>query len=156
MDNYDFFNTFVTAIAGNAAISSWCNANFGKGLAVFADVTSGDLPTAADMPYALVHTPSVSKHQDRREQRYGLAVDVGINKDALATRAETNVEQPAGIELILDLGTAVAAAVAAALPANTSMGYELSADTLGALPEVHGYIDFDFITYVTMAGDPLG
>jgi hypothetical protein len=84
------------------------------------------------------------------------AASFQIGCNLVSSMRASLVEQPAGIELILDLGTAVAAAVAAALPANTSMGYELSADTLGALPEVHGYIDFDFITYVTMAGDPLG
>jgi hypothetical protein len=155
MDNYDFLNTFITAIAQNAAIESWAQAQFGASLSVFADVTSSELPGSGEMPYALVHTPAVEKHQDRREQRYGISVDIAVNKDALATRAETNVEQPAGIELILDLATLVVSAVKAAIPANTTMGYSLSADTLGALPDVFGYIDFDFTTLVTIAGDPL-
>ena len=157
MDNYDFFNTFVTAITGNAAIEAWCGTNFGAGtkLNVFADVTSAGMPTADDMPYAIIHTPGVQKHQERREQMYSLAVDIAITKDALATVAATNLDQPAGVELILDLASLVVDAVKAALPANTVMGYGLSADTLGALPEVHGYIDFEFTTHVTIAGDPL-
>jgi hypothetical protein len=156
MDNYDFFNTFATAVAGNAAIGAWASAQFGKALKVFADVTSADLPDTDDMPYAIFHTPGVDKHQERRQQRYQLSVDIAVNKDALATRAESNVAQPAGVELVLDLAQLVINAVKAALPANTVMGYGLSADTLGALPEVFGYLDFDFTTTVTIAGDPLG
>lgn len=156
MDNYDFFNLFVTAIGQNAAVASWCSAQFGASLSVFADVTSAGLPAADNMPYAIVHTPGVEKHQERRAQRYQLSVDLAIDKDALATRAESNVEQPAGVELIMDLAQLVINAVKAALPANTVMGYGLSADTLGSLPEVYAYLDFDFTTTVTIAGDPLG
>lgn len=155
MDNYDFLNLFVTGIARDASTSAWCNAFFGRGLKVLADLEGAALPSAADMPYALIHTPAIDKHQDRREQRYGLAVDLALDKDALSARAEPNIAQPAGVELILDLATLVAAAVKTALPANTTMGYSLSADTLGALPEVYAYMDFDFITIVTIAGDPL-
>ncbi len=157
MDNYDFFNTFVAAITGNVAIESWCGTQFGAGtkLNVFADVSSASLPTADDMPYAIVHTPGVQKHQERREQMYSMAVDIAIAKDALATGTATNLDQPAGLELILDLASLVVDAVKAALPANTFMGYSLSADTLGALPEVYAYLDFEFITHVTLAGDPL-
>lgn len=155
MDNYDFLNTFVSAIAHSAAIDSWCTAQFGRSLSVFADATSAGLPTPDDAPYALIHTPAVEKHQERSEQRYALSVDLSINKDALAVRAETNIEQPAGIELIMDLSELVVSACKAALPPNTAMGYTLSADTLGALPDVFAYIDLDFVTKVTIAGDPL-
>ncbi|MCU0589864.1 MAG: hypothetical protein MUC33_01370 [Desulfobacterales bacterium] len=158
MDNYDFFNTFVTAIAGNAAIESWCVTQFGAGtkLNVFADVTSAGLPSASDMPYAIMHTPGVQKHQERREQNYSIAVDLAINKDALASTAYGNLDQPAGVELVLDLAQLVIDAVKASLPANTVMGYSLSADTLGALPEVYAYIDLDFKTELTLGMDPLG
>lgn len=155
MDNYDFFATFVNAIGRGAAIDAWCDANFGRPLKVFADVESDALPTAADMPYAILHTPGVEKHQERREQRYSMSVDLAIDKNAFASRAETNIAQPAGIEMILDLATLVAAAVKAALPANTVFGYSLAADTLGALPEVYAYMELDFTTTVTIAGDPL-
>jgi hypothetical protein len=155
MDNYDFLNTFVTAVAGNAALASWANTQFGLAVSVFADVTSAGLPAAADMPYAIFHTPGVEKHQERREQRYAIAVDLAIDKNALKTRAESNVDEPAGVELVLDMAQLVIDAVKAALPANTVMGYSLSADTLGALPEVYAYMDFDFTTKITIAGDPL-
>lgn len=155
MDNYDFFSTFVTAIGSSTAIEAWAQAQFGRTLKVFADVTSAGLPTADDMPYALVHTPGVQKHQERREQQYSMAVDLAITKDALAVLADTGTAQPAGVELILDLASLVVDAVKAALPANTVMGYSLSADTLGALPEVYAYVDLEFTTKVTIAGDPL-
>jgi hypothetical protein len=155
MDNYDFFGTFVSAISGDAAIAAWCGARFGTALTVFADVESEALPARDDMPYALIHTPGVAKHQERREQIYQIAVDLALDKAALASAAATNLKQPAGIELILGLAQLMIDAVKAALPANTVFGYTLSADTLGALPEVHAYLDLDFTTTVTIAGDPL-
>ena len=155
MDAYDFFQTFVSAAARDAAIAAWADAHFGRPVKVFADLESGALPQSSEMPYMIFHSPGVEKHQDVRVQRYSLAVDLAIDKNALQDRAETNVSEPAGVELILDLGTLLAAAVKTALPSNTTFGYMLAADTLGALPEVHGVMDLDFSTIVTIAGDPL-
>lgn len=155
MDNYDFFNTIITAVAQDSSIASWCQANFGRGLKVFADVESAALPTSDDMPYALFHTPGIEKHQERREQIYAIALDLGVNKDSLEQRSDLDVKQPAGIQLIMDMSTLVVAAIKAALPANTVFGFSLLADTLGALPDVFGYFDLDFTTKVTIAGDPL-
>lgn len=155
MDNYDFFNTFITAVGRDSAIEAWCKANFGRSPTVFADVESTALPAAENMPYLIFHTPGIGKHQERREQAYSIAVDLGLDKSALEQRAEPNVKQPSGIQLVLDMATLIVAAVKAALPSNTVFGFNLSADTLGALPEVYGYMDLDFTTQVTIAGDPL-
>jgi hypothetical protein len=155
MDAYDFFALFTTAIAQSTAIADWTAANFGRPLKLYVDVEGGALPQASDMPYAIFHTPGVQRHQERREQIHTIAVDLALDTSARQPRAESNAQEPAGIQLVIDLHTLVVAAVKAALPANTAFGYTLSADTLGALPEVHGYMDFEFTTRVTIAGDPL-
>lgn len=155
MDLYDFYNTFITAVGQNASIASWSNTHFGKAFKVFADVTSADLPTIEDAPYCIFEGPGFSRHQERSVQMHSIGIELCLNKDALATRGETNIEQPAGIELVNDLVTLVIAAVKAALPANTVFGVDGAMDTLGALPAVYAYLDFNFETKVTIAGDPL-
>jgi hypothetical protein len=155
MDAFDFFSLFATAIAQSSAIAAWANAQFGRPLKLYVDVEGGALPDASDMPYAILHTPGVQRHQERREQAFSVAVDLALDKSAYRQRPETHAAEPSGVELIMDLHTLVVAAVKAALPDNTTFGYAVSADTLGALPEVHAYMDFDFTTRVTLAGDPL-
>ena len=155
MDLYDFYNTFITAVAADNGLHAWCRVKFDNDLTVLADLQSHALPTVDDMPYVIFHTPEAIKNQERRVNEYTLGVDVGLNKDALAVRAEDSVEQPAGIELILDFVTLLVGVVKDSLPSNTSFGYRLAADTLGSLPKIHGYIDFDFMEKVTIGTDPL-
>jgi len=156
MDNYDFFSTFVTAVGRNDTLSTWAQVHFGSKVQVFSDLPAEDPPGADDMPYVILHTPGVAKHQERREQSYTISADLGLNKGVLATRAEDNIEEPAGIELILDFVTIFIEAVEGALPANTSFGYTMQADTLGSLPEVYAFVDLEFIMRITLGGDPLG
>lgn len=155
MDLYDFYNTFITAVASDSSTDEWALRYFGKQISVFVDLQSGELPTAAEMPYIIIHTPEAIKDQNRRSNEYLLALDIALDKDSLAIRTENNVEQPAGIELILDLVTLVIAAVKAALPANTTFGYRMSADTLGSLPQIYGYVDLTFTEEITIGTDPL-
>jgi len=155
MDLYDFYNTFIMAVAGDGDLDAWAKSRFGVMMSVFADLSSHALPTVDGMPYVIMHTPEAAKHQNRRVNEYGLAVDVAINRDALQLTAYENVELPAGIELILDGVTLIVAAIKGALPANTAFGYSLSADTLGSLPEIYAYLDFTFSETVTIGTDPL-
>jgi len=154
MDLYDFFSSIITAIAGDSALESWAQSNFGDSVQVFADISSASPPQAADMPYVIVHSPGAVKNQQRRVREYTLAVDLALSKDALKTRAESNLEEPAGL-VLLDFATLVAAAVASALSGSMSFGYSLAADTLGSLPQVYGYMDFEFSEPVTIGSDPL-
>jgi hypothetical protein len=155
MDNYDFLNTFPTAVAASTAIGSWATTQFGKSVTVYIDLEGGALPTKDNMPYVIFHTPGVSKDQEVRDRRYQISADIAINKETFKTRAETTVKEPTGIELVLDFATLIAACVKSALPGNTLFGYNLSADTLGSLPEVFGYIDFTFVEHITLGSDPI-
>lgn len=152
---YEFFAALGAAVASDAAIGAWAQTHFGRPLSVFLDVVSGQLPTAEQMPYAVVHTPAVERHEERRERRYGLAVDLALDKQALKTRPEPNAAEPSGLELALELVELVVGAVRRSLPERVAMGFALSADTLGALPEVHAYIDFEFEDLVVLGEDPL-
>lgn len=155
MDSYDFLNTFPAAVASSSDIARWSAAQFGKSVTVYVDLEGGALPTRDDMPYVIFHTPGVNKNQEVRDRRYHISADIAILKDEYKTRVDSTVNEPAGIELVIDFATLIAACVKSALPANTLFGYDLSADTLGSLPEVFGYIDFSFVEHVTMGNDPV-
>jgi len=155
MNLYTFFNTFIAAVAADSTLDDWANSMFGTGIKVLADLVSDDLPAAADMPYIIFHTPEVSKHQERRANEYVMGVDLALDKDALKIRAEGSITEPAGIELILDFVEKIIDIIAASLPANTVFGYRLAADTLGSLPEVHGYMDLEFSEKITIGTDPM-
>jgi len=155
MDLYDFFNTFVTAAAGDIELQTWGQLQFGAAVRIFADVESDGLPTAADMPYVLFHSPLGSKRQTGRLNSYGLAADLALTKDALKMRLEDNLAEPAGLELILDMVTLLVEALVEALPENVTLAIDLGADTLGMLPEVHAYLDLTFEETITIGVDPM-
>lgn len=152
---YDLFSSVAQALAVNSAIYSWAQQNFGRGLSVFADLSSAALPGREEMPYAVVHTPVAEKHEGRSEQRFGMAIDLALDKDALSANVATNLAEPAGVKLICELLELVVAAVRGARPENALLGYSISADTLGALPEVRAYLDMDFTVFTTLGEDPL-
>lgn len=155
MDLYDFTNTFIQAVARSSALDDWCAAYFGRGAAVFGNVRSARLPAREDMPYVIFHSPESIKHQERRINEYVLGVDLALNYDELKMRAEANLQETGGLELVLDMAELIETAIEGALPARFVFGRHLTADNLGMLPEVHAYIDYEFQEKITIGTDPM-
>ena len=156
MELYPFINTFTSAVAADDSLDAWTMTNFSKSLTVLVDLQSNALPTSDDMPYAIFQTPGISKDQERRINEYAFGVDLAFTKNALQVRAESNIGEPAGIELVSEFIAMVVDAIEAVVPANFAFGYQVAADTLGSLPEVYAYLDFEFRQTHTIGSNPIG
>lgn len=155
MDLYDFCNTFVTAVAADATMEAWAQANFGKSVEVYAANIPDD-PTTMQTPYVVFHSPSKSNHQERAQIDYGLDLWAVIEESDFKTRSEGNVTEPSGLELACDFATHLQRIIKTNLPSNTVCGFQVLSDTLGMLPELHMHVLCEFQQHLTIGSDPLG
>ena len=155
MDNYTFYKTFIDALGQDQDIQAWGKLNFDSSVSVFADLQTQSPPGEDDMPYILIHTPEVLKGMEERIQEYGVSIDLAITKNALQIRAD-DVEEPSGLELILDFGELVVDCIEDALPDNMVLSYRLRGDTTGSLPDIYGFLEFRFRKYLSIGNDTLG
>ena len=158
MDLYDFFNTFITAVASYGDLATWANTNFARDVKIYANVDFDNAPDAEkDSPYIVFHSPGQRSNQERQPIEYTLGAWMVINRPGEATRAELNIEQPSALELILDFVTLTQKALVAALPDNNYIGFDVDTDTLGMVPEAHAYMDINIVDRQTsnIGTDPL-
>jgi hypothetical protein len=155
MDLYDFYNTFFTAAATDAELITWAHINFDRAHKVLVDFYVDDPPAAADRPYILFHTPGHEKDQTQRINRYYIGTTLVISTNDLTLRAESGLEEPSGMELILDFMTHLQRLIAAACPAHFSVGFSAAADTMVTDTEVVAEMDMAFDEVVTIGTSPL-
>jgi len=157
MDLYDFFNTFTTAVAKDVALDLWAMAHFGHHVTVYPDLDFSNPPDSEDdTPYVIFHSPGKRSGQEMRTIDYGMELWLVLNKSTHKTRAEDNITEPAGVELISDFITKTQAAIVAALPANFMVDFEVVTDTIGMIPEIHGHLACEFMQRLVIGQDPLG
>lgn len=157
MDLYDFFNTFITAVAADGDSAAWAHTNFGREIKVYADLDFDAAPESeADAPYIIFHSPGKRADQQTATIEYIIGAWLVVNRSGAASRGELNLAQPSALELILDFITLIQNAVVAALPAHTYVGFDVDTDTLGMVPEAHGYMDINIKQIILVGQDPLG
>ena len=151
-----FLETFTAALAADSDLSAWAAVNFGRSLSIYKDLPSDTFPSIEDdYPFVVLMPADKASGQQTPRIEYGLEAWLGINKSAYISRAESDVTEPAGVDLICDFIDKVKVAVAAAMPANTSVSFVEMVDALGRTPECDGYIEMNFIEVVTIGTDPL-
>ena len=151
-----FFNTFKEAVAQDSDLSSWAYAQFGKQMSVWADLPSDTFPDVSDdYPFVVIVPAEKETNQQRRLITYRLEAWLAFSLADYQTRAEPNLTEPSGSELICDFIELVKAAVVAALPDNTTVGFLELVDALGHPPDVEGFIEMNFRHEPTIGyGDP--
>jgi len=156
MDLYTLFNNAVTAVAGNATLTTYANTNYGRDHAVKTDPPPDGLPGESGCPMVILHSPMKQAGRNRREVVYGFGGVVFIYEPDLATRAEDNVEESAGTKILITMAQYVKDAVRGIIPTNWSMSYSLDTDTVGLFPLLMAEIGFEFIEELSIgSGDPL-
>lgn len=152
MDLFEFSNTFVKALAADSELQAWGQVNFGKSVEIFADFSNDALPTADDMPYVLVLSPGTERGQQQSIQRYALEFWAAFDRSGVITRAEPNVTEPNGLQLICQLLERLIVVIEENQPDRFAVAYSVGTDTIGMHPEVHGLIECKF-TYQTVLGE---
>jgi len=140
-----FFNIFKEAVARDADLSSWVYATFGSQLSVRADLPADTIPDVEDdYPFIVLVPVERDSDQQRREISYRLEAWLAFSMEDYRTPAEVSLTEPSGSELICEFIDYVKAAVVAALPANTWVGFVEMVDALGHPPDVEGFIEMNF------------
>ena len=151
-----FLETVTAAVARDSALTAWALAQFDTALSVYKDLPSDTFPDIEDdYPFVVLLPTEKSSGQQQRVIEYGLDAWLGLNVAAYKTRAEANVTEPSGVDLACDFLQKVKDAVIDALPANTTVTFIETIDTLGRPPEVQAYLEMDFTELVTIGTDPL-
>lgn len=150
------FEIFAAALAQDDSLTSWARLNFARDLAVYKDLPTDVFPDIEDdYPFVMLLPTEKTSGQQSRHIEYGLDAWLGLNMATYQTRAEGNVTEPAGVDMICDFIEKVKDAVVAAMPANTSVSFVEAIDGMGRPPEVQGFIEMDFREVVTIGTDPL-
>jgi len=156
MELKTFLETTATAVAQDSDLTAWVLASFGIALTVYKDLPSDVFPDIEnDYPFVVLLPTEKRSGQEQRVIEYGLDAWLGLNVATYQTRAEGNLTDPTGVDLICDFIEKVKTAVVSDLPANTSVSFVEVIDTLGRPPEVQGFIEMDFRQVVTIGTDPL-
>ena len=150
-----FLETFTAAVARDSALTSWAATHFAT-LSVYKDMPSDAFPSIEDdYPFVVLLPTEKTSGQQSRHIEYGLDAWLGLNVAGYKTRAEGNLTEPSGVDLICDFIEKVKAAIVTGLPANVSVSFTEAIDTLGRPPEVQAFIEMDFVEVVTLGTDPL-
>ena len=157
MDLYDFYKTIVTGVAQDSDLDTWANAQFSSSVNVFAGMPSDDFPDMEDdVPFVLFGEPSRSCSQNRRTIQYSCGAWMGLSVSGDKTGNPDNLDEPAGVEQILDGMRLVRLAVVASLPDGVTLdGFEEHADVNAAGSEVHGDMGFTFSHVMTIGMNPM-
>lgn len=156
MDLKTFLETFTAAVARDADLASWAKRHFGE-LTVYKDLPSDTFPDIEDdYPFVVLLPTEKSSGQRQRRIDYGLDAWLGLNIDTYKTRAEGNVTEPGGVDLICDFIEKVKTAVTAGQPDGFTVSFLEVIDTLGRPPEVQGFIEMIFVQDLSIGDDPLG
>ena len=155
MDLKTFFETFAAGIAADAALQTWANANFGKDAAVYKEVDHNNPPDAqGDAPFLVLVSPSKDSAGDDRTPEYGFGVWLVVYQQGTANRADDAIE-PVTVDLLLEFIEKVKDAIRASMPASFEVRFIEETDTIGAMPEVHGFLDCAFRQSVLIGSNPL-
>ena len=155
MDLKTFFETFAAGIAADSDLQTWANANFSKDAAVYKEVNHNSPPDAEDdSPFLVLISPAKDSAGDDRTTEYSFGVWLVIYQSGAATRGDDAIE-PITVDLILDFIEKVKDAIRATLPANFEVRFIEETDTIGAMPEVHGFLDCVFRETVLIGSNPL-
>jgi hypothetical protein len=150
-----FLETFTAAVARDADLGSWAKRHFGQ-LTVYKDIPSDTFPDIEDdFPFVVLLPTEKQSNQEWRRIEYGLDAWLGLNIATYKTRADGNVTEADGVDLICDFIEKVKAAVVAAQPEGFTVTFIEEIDTLPRPPEVHGFITMEFIQKLVIGMDPL-
>ncbi len=157
MELKTFFNTFKEAVAQDSNLAAWASAQFGRQLSVWADLPADTFPDVeSDYPFVVIMPVEKDSDQQRRLISYRLEAWLAFSMaDYKKTTARAGLTEATGSDLICDFIEYVKAAVVAALPANTTVGFVELVDALGHPPDVEGFIEMSFRHEPTIGyGDP--
>jgi hypothetical protein len=155
MDLETFFETFIAGIAADTALQTWANANFGKDAGVHGEINHNSPPDAeTDAPFCVLVSPSKDSASDNRSPEYGFGVWLVIYADDTDARPDDAIV-PATVKLLLQFIEKVKDAIRANLPANFEVRFIEETDTIGAMPEVHGYLDCFLHAPALIGANPL-
>lgn len=155
MDLEALFETFIAGIAADDALQAWANVNFSKDAGVYGEVDHNDPPDAeTDAPFCVLVSPSKDSASDNRLPEYGFGVWLVIYESGIDDRADDAIV-PATVKLLLQFIEKVKDAIRANLPTNYEVRFIEETDTIGAMPEVHGYLDCYLHAPALIGSNPL-
>lgn len=154
MDLYTLFNNAVTAVAGDGDLETYSLIKYGRVHSVKTNPPADGL-SESDCPMLIIHSPKKDAKQSRRDVVYGFSAEIIITEPDLATRAEDNVQESEGTEIILAMFQYVKEAVRGVLPTNWNFSYSLDSDAMSLFPLMVAGIYFEFVEQLTIgSGDP--
>jgi hypothetical protein len=155
MDLKTFFETMVAGVAADSALQTWANAQYSKDATIYKGVPYNEMDEPTDAaPLVALFNPEKESADDDRTPEYSFGAWLVLSDSGTVTRGDDAIEQ-AAVDNIMDFAEKVKDAIRAVVPANYAVRINEAFDTIGALPEIHGYLDFSFVEMVLMGANPL-
>jgi len=155
MNIYTLINDLVTAVAQDAELSAWTQANYGQKHNVYLDQDERDPPGESDAPDVQFHSPSKSADEENRIVEYGFGLYIVIYDAATETRAEDNVEEFTATGKLTEFINRTLIVIRAAKPTDFVMGYDWMTDTITSFPNFEADVAIGFRERMLIGDDPL-
>ena len=156
MKVYTLINNLVTAVAQDATLTAWTQANYGQKHNVYLDQDERDPPGESDAPDVQFHSPAKSADEENRIVEYGFGLYIVIYDAATETRAEDNVEEFTATGKLTEFINRILTVIRAAKPSGFVMGYDWMTDTITSFPNFEADVAVGFRERMLIGDDPLG
>ena len=155
MNIYTLINNLITAVAQDAELTAWTQANYGQKHNVYLDQDERHPPGESDAPDVQFHSPSKSADEENRIVEYGVGVYMVIYDAATETRAEDNVEEFTATGKLTEFINRILTVIRAAKPSDFVMGFDWMTDTITSFPNFEADIAIGFRERMLIGDDPL-
>lgn len=155
MDIKTFFETIFAGVVADTDLQTWANAQYSQAAKCYKGYPYNDPGDADDdAPWLALIDPEKESADDDRTVEITFYVWLVLSDSGTVTRGDAGIE-PAAVDNIFDFVDKAKDAIRSVLPANFTARFKEIYDTVGALPEVHGYIECTFTQPVLIGSNPL-
>jgi hypothetical protein len=105
--------TFKDALTASSALSTWCQAIYGRQLTVYVNMDARNPPGEADCPYILIRPVAAIYGRGARDKTMQYDLLCCVNDETEQINAEIGAEEYSGVQAVIDFLDLAVAAIAA-------------------------------------------